>query len=137
MATSLSKNYLRQLEQKLAKWKPARDIQIIRKTLLAEVNAGYIYARVRMQNGDLLELSEYVTAETSELRVNSYNYHWQDASGQFKKRWDNASYHPQIATHPFHLHESTKQNITESEPMTLQKVLKMIENELRKQDKKK
>jgi len=69
--------------------------------------------------------------------VNSYNYHWQDANGQFKKRWDNAPYHPQVATHPFHLHEGTEQNVLGSKPMTLEKVLKLIETALQEQGKKK
>jgi hypothetical protein len=128
---------LYQLEKKLARWKAAREVQILRKKLLAEVDAGYIRVRIRLKNDDLLELSEYFSGETGELQVISSTYHWQDAQGQFKKRWDNAPHHPHVTTYPFHLHNGSEQNVLDSAPMTIDKMMKLINKELKRPGKKK
>ena len=67
LGTSLSKNYLHQLERKLTEWYLAKEVVVLRKKLLAEVDAGYLRLRVQLLNDDLLEISEYVSAGTSEL----------------------------------------------------------------------
>ena len=132
MATQSSKKYLNRLEKQLLKWKHADEVKFVRKIFAAEVDAGYIRVRIRLKNGDLLELSEYVTFHAGEIEIISYTYHWQDAYGRLKKRWDNASYHSSAQSHPFHVHDGSEQNILSSEPMTLRKILQSIEKELKR-----
>lgn len=55
-----------------------------------------------------------------------YAYHWQDAAGRLRIRWDNAAHWPEIATHPHHKHVETESHITASEATTLGEVLTAI-----------
>lgn len=129
MATYLSKTYLSQLEQKLRAWKLTSNLEVVSEKLLAEVDAGYIRIRVRLKNGDLFEISEYFLGSHEEIIRKSYSYHWQNAHGRLIKRWDNASHHAHVATHPFHVHEGSEQNVLASEAMTAFEVMKVIEEE--------
>jgi len=130
LAKRLSRNYLQRLEKRLSRWKFATEVRVIRSKYLVEVDAGYLRLRVLLENGDLLEVSEYVTGESGKIELISYTYHWQSAQGKLKKRWDNAPHHPRVESHPFHVHETSEQNILTSEPMTLRKILLLIEKEL-------
>ncbi len=126
----LSKTYLSQLERKLGSWKLTRDLKVMNRKLLAEVDAGYIRIRVRLKNGDLFEISEYVSGGLEVIDRKSYSYHWQTEEGQLIKRWDNAAHHPHVATHPFHVHAGSEPNVLASEVMTVFEVMEIIEKEL-------
>lgn len=115
-----------QLKQKLRNWPPAEEVTILRKKLLTDVDAGYIRMRVQLQDGHLLEVSEYVSVETGRLIRTSYSYHWQDRTGKLIQRWDNAPHHPHVKTYPYHTHLQEESNIIASEEMTIDKILKMI-----------
>ncbi|MCI0444582.1 DUF6516 family protein [bacterium] len=127
----MSKNYLQRLEKSLSKWKLATEVQVIRSKFLVDVDAGYLRMRVRLVNDDLLEVSEYVTGESGKIELINYSYHWQGVQGRLKKRWANAPHHPVIESHPFHVHEADDQNILASEPITLRKILQLIEKEVK------
>lgn len=131
MGTSLSKNYLYRLEQKLHNWPKAMEVETVRKKLLDEVDAGYIRIRVRLQNGDLLEISEYVSPTTGRLLRAGYSYHWQDQAGKLIQRWDNAPHHPHARTYPHHTHLNSESNVLASKEMTVDEVLNAIEATLK------
>jgi hypothetical protein len=57
-----------------------------------------------------------------------YSYHWQNSNMKLIYRWDNAKHHTHIATFPFHKH--TPNGIEESIPMTLKKVLEIIDRSI-------
>jgi hypothetical protein len=37
--------------------------------------------------------------------ISAYSFHWQDAQGKLKRRWDNALYHPHLPNSPHHIHD--------------------------------
>lgn len=60
------------------------------------------------------------------LLVMKYRFHWQDAAGRLLKRWDNAAHHPQVSTHPHHVHDGSEENVSSYEPLSAEQVLAMI-----------
>jgi len=53
------------------------------------------------------------------------------SKGKLKKRWDNAPHHPQVKTYPHHLHAGSEEKILACEAMSLDKVLKSIEKNIK------
>ena len=47
-----------------------------------------------------LQLRDYVFADGSR----KYAYHWMEADGALRRRWDNAPHWPDVATRPHHMH---------------------------------
>jgi len=90
----------------------------------------FIFFKITLQNSDILELSEYVQNTDFGIEIKSYTYHWQDAEGNLKKRWDNARHHLRVATFPHHLHDGDESNVTESDIMNFEKVQEIIDKEL-------
>lgn len=60
------------------------------------------------------------------LLVTKYRFHWQDAAGRLLKRGDNAAHHPQVSTHPHHVHDGSEENVSSYEPLSAEEVLAMI-----------
>ncbi|MFM8294907.1 MAG: DUF6516 family protein [Microcystaceae cyanobacterium] len=46
------------------------------------------------------------------------------------KRWDNAAHHPEIITHPHHLHDGIKNLVLPHEPVDIQAILSLISAQL-------
>jgi hypothetical protein len=59
--------------------------------------------------------------------VNKYSYHWQRSHGQLVKRWDNAPHHPEIETHPHHLHDQDEENVLPQQQPTLSELFAQLE----------
>lgn len=59
-----------------------------------------------------------------------YSYHWQDVDENMIYRWDNSDHHKHLKTYPFHQH--SVDGVEESVPMTLRKVLEIIERKISK-----
>jgi hypothetical protein len=68
-------------------------------------------ARVKMADGDLLEIAEFFVLEAGTIMVENYKFHWQDSQGCLIKRWDNAPHHPEVEGFPHHLHEGSEENV--------------------------
>lgn len=51
-----------------------------------------------------LELFEYVTESHRHIRLLKYSFHWQDARGGLRRRWDNAPHYPKLPNAPHHVH---------------------------------
>ena len=70
---------------------------------------------------------DYSILEFNELisnNENNYRFHYMGPTGTLIKRWDTAPHHPNISTHPYHIHESNK--VIASEIMNLEKILDEI-----------
>ncbi|RMD91642.1 MAG: hypothetical protein D6813_07315, partial [Calditrichaeota bacterium] len=52
----------------------------------------------------IVELFEYVTESDGKIYLKKYSFHWQDANGKLKRRWDNAPHHPELPNAPHHVH---------------------------------
>ena len=71
-----------------------------------------------------LYLKDYLFADGTR----KYSYHWQDAKGQLRMRWDNSPHHKHITTYPHHKHETA--GVTSSHEKNLQDVLEIIRQNL-------
>lgn len=91
---------------------------------------GFIRMRGVLSNGDLLEAFEFVVATRDEIQTLTYRIHWQAADGHLQRRWDNASHYRDVPTFPHHVHHGPAENVEPSEPMTSQRVLAFIEEQL-------
>lgn len=94
---------------------------------------GFIRLRGVLSNGDLLEAFEFVVTRRDQVQTLTYRIHWQSGDGRLKRRWDNASHHQDIPTFPHHVHHGPAEAVDPSEPMTIQKVLSLLEEELQQE----
>ncbi len=120
---ALSKNYLLKVKHAIEHWEYTQTFSILHEKILSEVDEGFIRIRILLCNGDVLELSEYVSGETGALVCKSYTFHWQDTHGNLRKRWDNAPHPTGFDTFPHHLHDGGQDNLLPSEPMQTEKIL--------------
>ena len=63
----------------------------------------YIRGTLTLIGGIELHLAEYVITGP-EIKRLKYRYHLQTTEGEFLARWDNAPHHPEVKSHPNHLH---------------------------------
>lgn len=49
-----------------------------------------------------------------------------DASDNLRKRWDDAPHHPDVSTHPHHVHEGSEETVRPHGPMTTEEVLMQL-----------
>ena len=82
-------------------------------------------------DGSLLHVRENVVTATQWV---DYAYHWQTSGYELIIRWDNA-HAVNLPTSPHHCHVDSEENIQPSDPMTLEKVLTIIESRLSETEK--
>jgi hypothetical protein len=92
----------------------------------AQGDAGMFRFRLMLQDGSMLEVFEYFRLVRGAVIVGKYSYHWQDAAGRLRRRWDNAPHHRDVATQPHHVHDGDEANVLPHEPMTLAAVLAIV-----------
>lgn len=75
-----------------------------------------------------LHIAEYVVTEPKLMRL-KYRFHLQTSKGKMIARWDNAPHHPEVKTHPDHLHvgDKVKANPPTDIAQVLADVLSFIE----------
>nr|MDO8087674.1 DUF6516 family protein [Candidatus Sigynarchaeum springense] len=79
---------------------------------------GFIQITACLIKGKTLDVFEYYTMADG---VTKYRYNLMDDQKDVLARWDNAPHHPEISTHPHHLHLPEK--IVESKKPSLSYVL--------------
>ena len=92
----------------------------------AQGDMGLLRYRLTLRDGGLLEMFERFQVIEERLRVTKYSFHWQAVDGQLRKRWDNAAHHPEISTHPHHVHDGAEDNVLPHEPISAEEVLVII-----------
>lgn len=85
--------------------------------------------RLTLRDGGLLEMFERFRIVKGRTQVAKYSFHWQDAAGQLRKRWDNAAHHPEVSTHPHHVHDGGEANVLAHGPISAEEVLAIIAEE--------
>lgn len=87
--------------------------------------------RVYMKDGDLLEIMKRISFSKKDEQSDTtkYSFHWQNTKCQLIRRWDNAPHHPEIQTHPYHVHEDNEDNVKPSLPITATEMLCLIDIE--------
>ncbi len=89
----------------------------------AQGDIGLFRYRITYQDGSFLEMFERFQIVDGILQVTKYRFHWQDAAGRLAKRWDNAAHHPEIPTHPNHVHDGSEENVAAFEPVGVKEIL--------------
>ncbi len=97
---------------------------VLREEVLEE--GGLFRYRLILRDGSALEMFERFQVVVEDVEVTKYSFHWQDAAGQLLKRWDNAAHHPEVATHPHHMHDGSEANVQPHDPMNAEKLLAFI-----------
>lgn len=92
----------------------------------AQSDRGLLRYRLTLKDGSFLEMFEFFQVTAAGVQVTKYRFHWQSADSQLRKRWDNAPHHPEIATHPHHVHDGAEENVLPHEAMNVEKVLSII-----------
>jgi hypothetical protein len=96
-----------------------KNVRLIKERI--GVKTGYIRFALELRDGSELHVFEYVTSSMHKL---DYSYHWQDKEQNLVMRWDNAPHHPEVATHPHHLHD--RGVVKPAHEPTLAEILKTI-----------
>ena len=60
------------------------------------VSDGKMRVKASLRDGGNVELFEYVAESKGLIRVMKYSFHWQNAQGKLRRRWDNAPHHVHI-----------------------------------------
>lgn len=90
---------------------------------------GLFRYRLTLRDGSLLEVFERFRVVEGRAQVAKYSFHWQDAGGQLRKRWDNAAHHPEVSTHPHHVRDGGEANVLPHGPISMEEVLAIIVEE--------
>ena len=96
--------------------------QILHWTVIreeAQGDAGLFRYKLMLQDGGLLEVFECFRVAHGAVVVSKYSYHWQNAVGHLRMRWDNAPHHRDVPTQPHHVHDGNEANVLPHEPMTI------------------
>lgn len=101
-----------------------RELKTVREE--AQGDLGLFRYRITFQDGSLLEMFERFQSVNGELQVVKYRFHWQDAAGKLLKRWDNAAHHPDVPTHPHHVHDGSEENVNSYEPVSIEEILALV-----------
>jgi len=125
--------YLALVKSALISYGCVTGITIVRDEALAET--GLYRYRVTLSDGGLLEMCERFTVFQDEVKVTKYSFHWQDATGKLRKRWDNATHHPEIATFPHHLRDGSETHVVPYPPVMAVDILKIIDETLSAKEK--
>ena len=88
----------------------------------------YIKGEITFNGGYELHVAEYVVTEPEFKRL-KYRFHFQKSDGQMVVRWDNAPHHPEVKSHPDHVHVGKKVRATSPMdiPQALDAILSFIE----------
>ena len=65
--------------------------QILRQEIAA--SDGKLRVKAALSDGGSIELFEYVAESDRHIHLLKYSFHWQDAQGKIRQRWDNAPHH--------------------------------------------
>ena len=98
--------------------------EIIREE--AQGDVGLFRYRLTWSDGSLLEMFELFAVEDQTICVQKYSFHWQTQNGSLIKRWDNAAHHPEVKTHPHHIHDGVELNVLPCQPVDAEAIITLI-----------
>lgn len=87
---------------------------------------GKLRVKVNLCDGSLLEFFLYVRDIGGQIRQEKYSFHWQDAQGNLRRRWDNAPHHLSLDNAPHHLHLADESAVPVADVPDLPCVLEQI-----------
>jgi len=124
-----AQDYLDTIKLTLTTSDLVREVQIVREQCLE--NAGFFRARLRLQNDDFLEVSEYFIIDSETIRTVQYRYQWMDSGQQnLRKRWDNATHHHEMINFPHHVHVGPGDQVEPGQSISITVLIEMLEREI-------
>ena len=92
---------------------------------------GKLRLKMTLCDGSIAELFEYVVESNQQIHLLKYSFHWQDAQGKLRRRWDNAPHYPNLPNSPHHVHneDGSVQGVTDVPDMF--SVIEKIEEALK------
>jgi len=120
--------YFLELKLSLLFSKIVKSFQVIKERISEK--DGHIRIKCTLNNDDVLEFSLYAVKLENITFLENYTFHWQLQNGELLYRWDNAPHHPEIRTHPYHVHIKEENNVKTSNPHELQNILEFIEQKI-------
>ena len=98
-----------------------------------DVHIAYLKGAISLIDGSTLFFAQYVQigqAGSGQINRKKYRYHWRALDGNTRYRWDNARHHPNLSSFPHHVHVGAAEDVRETLPADLWRVLDQIEKEL-------
>ncbi len=68
---------------------------------------GKLRVKIILNDGGSAELFAYVTESNRRIHLVKYSFHWQDAQGELRRRWDNAPHFLHLPNAPHHVHKES------------------------------
>lgn len=125
-----AESHINKIKIKLALSAAVQSIEVIDERVVLS-NRGYFRARLKLSNGDFLEVSEYFVFEKESYVLKQYRYQWMDNKQKvLKKRWDNAEHFQNLPNFPNHTHIGNDESVEPSEPISILELIDIIEKEL-------
>ena len=98
-------------------------IQAIEVERFRIVGASYEFrASIALKDGSTLFVKDYLFLDGTR----KYAYHWQDAEGRLRSRWDNAPHWSGVTSYPHHQHVGPEGVVRSSEVRTPEDALQYI-----------
>lgn len=92
---------------------------------------GYFRARLRLINGDFVEVSEYFVVEFGDCSTAEYRHQWMDPSKtRLIKRWDNAEHFPDLANYLHHVHLEDDAKVIPGSAIGIVELIDLLEKEV-------
>ncbi|AFL95740.1 hypothetical protein CL1_1541 [Thermococcus cleftensis] len=85
----------------------------------------FLKIKAELIDGSVLYIREFVSEDDY-----NYSFQWQ-RNGELIVRWDNAPHHRDVETFPHHKHVGSKDNVQPSREVSLEDVLKAIEERIK------
>lgn len=121
--------YLTEIKTRLALSNCIAQVEVVTERAIQD--HGYFRARLRLSNGDFLEVSEYFIVRGSQLETVEYRYQWMDpAQKQLIRRWDNARHFPELPHFPHHVHVGEENQVVPGHVLSISGLIDLIEQEL-------
>lgn len=125
-----AQDYLDSIKLKLAISPIIKEINITQAW--GATSTGFFRARLRLHNGDFLEVAEFFIIKENQVNTTEYRYQWMDSSRQqLHKRWDNAAHHLELPNSPHHVHIGDDKYVESSQSMSIITLIEMLEDQIK------
>ena len=119
--------YLDTIKLRLVTSRVVAEYQIVKERTTA--TDGYLRVRATLANGDFVEMAECFERGASGMETVEYRHQWMDPTKtQLQRRWDNTPHHPELSNFPHHVHLESKEQVVAGQPMSICRVLDVLED---------
>jgi hypothetical protein len=91
----LIEEYFDETEVCLIAGRTVSSYTLVRREIAAA--DGKLRVKAVLHDGSMLEFFLYIRENNGRINQEKYSFHWQDAQGNLRRRWDNAPHHLHLA----------------------------------------